>query len=64
MNIYHPRSHFIVSFSSSSVFTLYERRETSTTTSLLLIRTSSDQWYPDNSVFISIISSGSSLCSN
>ena len=45
MNKDHARSHFIVIYCSSSVFTFEERRKTNSTTSLLRIRTSSDQWF-------------------
>ena len=41
-NIYQPRAHFIIIYNSSSVFTLWKVGETSSTTSLLLIRASSD----------------------
>ena len=61
INIYHLRAHFIVVHSISSAVTLQKWGETKRTTSLLLIRTSSDFWFADTSVFIS---SGSSLCSN
>ena len=39
---YHPRAHFIVNNNSSLVFTLLKAGQTSSTTRLLLIRTSSD----------------------
>ena len=39
---YHPRAVFIIFYNSSTVFTLWKWGETSSTTSLLLIRTSSD----------------------
>ena len=60
-NNHHPRVHFINNKNGSLVFNLWKRGETSSTTSLLLIRTSSNWWFPDISVFTS---SGSSLCSN
>ena len=61
INNHHPRAHFIVFNSSLLVFTFWKGGETSSTTSLLLIRPSSNHWIRDNSVFNS---SGSSLCPN
>ena len=42
MNNHHPRAHFINISNGSLVFTLWKLGETSSTTSLLLIRTSSN----------------------
>ena len=42
INIHHPRVHFINNINGSLVFTLWKRGETSSTNSLLLIRTSSN----------------------
>ena len=42
INNYHPRAHFIIIYNSSSDFTLWKWGETSSTTSLILIRTSSN----------------------
>ena len=42
INNHHPRAHFIINNNSSLVFTLWKWGETSSTTSLLLIRTSSN----------------------
>ena len=61
INIHHPRAHFIIINSSSIVFTLWKWGETISTTSLHLIRTSSNWLFPDISVFTN---SGNSLCSN
>ena len=41
-NDHHPRGHFIIISNGSLVFTLWKSGETSSTTSLLLIRTSSN----------------------
>ena len=41
INNHHPRAHFINISNGSLVFTPWKRGETSSTTSLLLIRTSS-----------------------
>ena len=53
INNCHLHAHFIAIYSSSLPFTLWKQRETSSTISLLLIRTSSDLWFPDNSVYTS-----------
>ena len=61
VNNYHPHAHFIIIKNRFLVFTLWNRGETSSTASLVLIRTSSDYWFPNNSVFTG---GGSSLRSN
>ena len=61
LNNYQPRAHFIIINNSAIVYTIWKSGETISTTGLVLIRTSSDYWFPDKSVFTS---SGSSLCSN
>ena len=60
INNHHPHVRFINN-NSSLVLTLWKRGETSSTTSLLLIRTSSTSGFRNDSVFTS---SGSILCSN
>ena len=42
MKIHHPRAYFILISNGSLVFTLWKWRASSSTTSLLLIRTSSN----------------------
>ena len=61
INIHHPCAKFIINNNSSLVFTVWKWGENDSTTSLLLIDTSNNWWFPDKSVFIS---SGDSLCSN
>ena len=61
INNHHPRAHFIIFNSSSFVFLLWNRGETSSTTSLLLICTSGSWWFTDHAVFTSSVSS---LCLN
>ena len=58
---HHPQAHFINNNNGSLVLTLWKWRETSSTTSLLLIRTSSTSGFRNGSVFNS---SGRILCSN
>ena len=60
-NIHHTRAHFIIIKNSSLVFTPWKCGETSSTTSLLFIRTNGNYWFPDISVFTSSVGS---LCSN
>ena len=60
INNHHPHVHFIKK-NSSLVLTLWKWGATSSTTSLLLIRTSSTSGFRNGSVFTS---SGSILCSN
>ena len=50
-NIHHPRVQFININNGWLVVILWKWRETSSNTSLLLIRTSSNKWFPDISVF-------------
>ena len=61
MNNHLPPVHFINNSKSSLVLTLWKSGETSSTTSLFLIRTSSTSGFRNGSVFTS---SGSILCSN
>ena len=61
INNHPPDVHFINSNNSSLVLTLWKGGETSSTTSLLLIRTSSTSGFRNGSAFTS---SGSILCSN
>ena len=60
INNHHSRVHFINN-NISLVLTLWKRGEISSTTSLLLIRTSNTNGFRNDSVFTS---SGRILCSN
>ena len=60
INYHHPHVHFIINNSSLNL-TLWKSGETSSTTSLLLIRTSNTSGFRNDSVFTS---SGRFLCSN
>ena len=60
INNHHPHVHFINN-NSSLVLTLWKWGETSSTTSLLLIRTSNTSGFRNDSV---LTSSGRILCSN
>ena len=52
-NNHQPRAHFIIRYSSSKVFTFLKGREISGTTSLLLIHSRSDWWFPEISALTS-----------
>ena len=60
INNHHPHTH-LINNNSSLVLTLWKGGETSSTTSLLLIHTSSTSRFRNRSVFTS---SGRILCSN